>query len=1241
MIKTFSPGKGLVFCMLLLSACVVLTLCSLQVFRVAHSSPPVLAFSSFSSKAELKQSEPSFLTTDVTQQEDPDPEALALADQAMDLRFDRMTIALHMMSQALRIDDHPLIREKAQEILQLTEFIFEEEWIYAAKSVNSIAVSPDGELIVIGDDYGVITLLSSEGEELGSFSSAHDNSIDALAFSPDGMFLAAGSHDNYFSIWKVEGASIELDARHYYGDDWVRSLVFAPDGSEVYVAGDMYYSLVYNMASRSVTDTLGGHQYYVYGIAVSDDGEVLASGDGEGLLKVWSKTETGWEEAGDLTFGYRINDIAFNTDRLFYIAMSEGQLAQLEVSAPFELSETYLIQDSGQEYAAVAIVGNAVIAGGDGNRMDVIAGADIGTALLGGYVSDVVNYDGRSVLIGVDYILKRGRTRRIETMSVAELMDGQSLQPLSISEKVEFNLWDQEEIDALSAPDQIALFNKIDEILEGNSWEHTDRQRLSTLIFDQAEQTIDPYFRNPKDPELASVLAAIVPVLGKDQRIFERALGADQTPATAILWLSLLSREEISANLRKYAAKRAYALSPSEEWGQLLESSLANEELAIEVPDVELTYGCDANSVTFSPDGKYVYVTTDRGEDCEGGYLYPIEDGIVTESRSITYPHQSNIMWQGAFSVDGQRIASASTDGTVIIYNLNGGTEHIFATDGGEVGFSDARILRDGTVITADNNGMILQWTLGKIVPDRVIAEQSAEARKLAIIREETIALSVGYSGVLYVHDLVSGETETITIDPAGIDDIAINADETMALLGLVGGGGVLVDLQTMRIARRIPDAEPNDYQCAAFAGDLLLFGTDEGMVKAYNQAGTLLFSKRIHEGTVYDISISADGKYIATGGGDDRVTIWAVEQFAGAQMSWITDAWKEQVISESDWSHLLTIAGRSGQETLAAAFFQQLLSETPKGPAKEALKAEIKKSLFFSLDGKNVAPKGGLKVYSGFPEGLNGIHFSTALGYPVALGEAGTIFGLSEQEGYDVLGHIPNSEPRCFAELSNGGWAVAEPGYVYILDNNFELESQLEPHSGTIYDIALSKDGSYLATASADYEVALIETETFTEKAAIRHENECNAVAFFEDGSGFVTGADDQTVKFWDMQGNLKRSANIGTNVWALDVSADGDRIAAGTNEGEIVLLDATGTEYARWEVDDQACWAITFSPDGQSFATGNNDGDISVWGRDGELIFRFDTGESMIFEMTYSSDGAYLFVATTDGEVYRFLME
>jgi WD40 repeat protein len=77
-------------------------------------------------------------------------------------------------------------------------------------SVNTIAFSPDGKILasagrnISGEQiYHTIKLWNvATGEEMLTLT-GHSNAVISLAFSADGKFLVSGGEDNLIKIWQV------------------------------------------------------------------------------------------------------------------------------------------------------------------------------------------------------------------------------------------------------------------------------------------------------------------------------------------------------------------------------------------------------------------------------------------------------------------------------------------------------------------------------------------------------------------------------------------------------------------------------------------------------------------------------------------------------------------------------------------------------------------------------------------------------------------------------------------------------------------------------------------------------------------------------------------------------------------------------------------------------------------------------------------------------------------------------
>ncbi len=154
-----------------------------------------------------------------------------------------------------------------------------------------------------------------------------------------------------------------------------------------------------------------------------------------------------------------------------------------------------------------------------------------------------------------------------------------------------------------------------------------------------------------------------------------------------------------------------------------------------------------------------------------------------------------------------------------------------------------------------------------------------------------------------------------------------------------------------------------------------------------------------------------------------------------------------------------------------------------------------------------------------------------------------------------------------------------------------------LAGHDGDLYDIAWSRDGRRLGTASADGTAAIWDPRTGKRLTVLAgHDGEVNDVALGADFA--VTGSDDGTVRWWSADGGRQqRSAALGGGaVFAVDLSPDGKHVAAVTADGVVAVFDGRGK--ARWRHDHEAgLAAAVFFPDGTVVAAGDDRGRLLLW--------------------------------------------
>ncbi len=104
----------------------------------------------------------------------------------------------------------------------------------------------------------------------------HFDVVSSVAFSPDGRYLASGSHDNTIKVWQVASGKLLRTLKGH--SDYVRSVAFSPDGRYLASASHDNTIKVWQVASGELLRTLKGHSDLVWSVAFSPDGRHLASG---------------------------------------------------------------------------------------------------------------------------------------------------------------------------------------------------------------------------------------------------------------------------------------------------------------------------------------------------------------------------------------------------------------------------------------------------------------------------------------------------------------------------------------------------------------------------------------------------------------------------------------------------------------------------------------------------------------------------------------------------------------------------------------------------------------------------------------------------------------------------------------------------------------------------------------------------------------------------------------------------
>ncbi|MFO0891592.1 MAG: serine/threonine-protein kinase [Isosphaeraceae bacterium] len=155
--------------------------------------------------------------------------------------------------------------------------------IIAARSTRWPLI-PTAHLVSAGTDRTIRVWDINSGAVVHRLD-GHDDTVYALAISPDGRLLASGSTDRTVRIWRLaDGRLLHVLEGHV---NWVQSLAFHPDGSRLASAGGDRTIRIWDPIEGRDVLTLQGHRDRVHGLAFSPDGTSLASAAADGEVRVW------------------------------------------------------------------------------------------------------------------------------------------------------------------------------------------------------------------------------------------------------------------------------------------------------------------------------------------------------------------------------------------------------------------------------------------------------------------------------------------------------------------------------------------------------------------------------------------------------------------------------------------------------------------------------------------------------------------------------------------------------------------------------------------------------------------------------------------------------------------------------------------------------------------------------------------------------------------------------------------
>ena len=821
------------------------------------------------------------------------------AQSASTLAFDNAATAQANAEEEQRQSRIALARQLAAQAQAINATRNSKQMIGALLAVQSMRLFPtsEGAQVLLNEDFSAQTIAEM----------THDELVYSVAFSPDGRYVVSGSNDFTARVW--EAATGKEVARMTHDFD-VSSVAFSPDGRYVVSGSFDTTARVWEAATGNEVARML-HDEWVATVAFSPDGHYVVSGGGDGTARVW-----------EATTGKEITRMIFEGDVLSVSFSLDGRHVASAVSA--EDSSAVLVWEalSGREISHMRHDGTvwAVAFSPDGNYVASQIGDDTASIWEVSSGKEITRFTHRtSPSRGGGGATQRGRQTIAFSPDGKYVVSGGDISACvwdaSTGKEISCMIHDFGVRSVAFSPDGRYVVSGSG---DGTArvWEVSSGREVSRMTHEGTVYST---------------------VFSPDGRYVVSGSGG----GTARVW-EAITENEIA---RRIADRDTWAVSPDQKYMVVRgdnDSQLEILEVGSSEPLAQMNYEGDLRWVDYSPNGRYLALTTEdtiqiwksfTGEEVtqitlngnvDFTYFSPdsqyvvltYRDGLTeiweaASGREITRALHDGDVYSVSFSPDGKSVVTGSQDGIATVWELSSRQEVARVTH--EAGVRAVAFSPDGKyvvstvcqsseetergVLCLESHVRVWEALTGREVtqmiqemmvtgvsfsPDgKYLISASCEEPEIpTFCFPYSVRVSDAFTGreILWIGHMVS----FLTFSPSGeyimLPPVSVSSEPNTVRIWKASTGNEIAQIVHDNVVDAVEFSPDETY---------VVTGSWDRTARVWEVSGGREVARVTHDDSVTAVAFSPDGRFVVSAGDNETIRVW--EATSGMEFARIT----------------------------------------------------------------------------------------------------------------------------------------------------------------------------------------------------------------------------------------------------------------------------------------------------------------------------------------------------------------